>query len=116
MASLSSVTLANAPRRIFFCVISAKEALNQIEPRRTRRREVHMEAAMLGKPALHGRCLMGSVVVEHEMEIEVLFHAPVDALQELDELVGTMAGMAFAMTSPLFASRAANSVVVPLRL
>jgi hypothetical protein len=59
-----------------------------------------MEAAMLDKPALHGRCLMGSVVVEHEMEIEVLFHAPVDALQELDELLCTVAGIAFADDAP----------------
>src|SRR5262245_15661792 len=75
-------------------------ALNQIEPRRTGRREAHMEAAMLCKPTLHCRCLVGSVVVEHEMDIEVLLHAPVDTLQELDEFLGTVPRMAFADDKP----------------
>src|SRR5690349_19706611 len=59
-----------------------------------------MEAAMLCKAMLHGRGLMGCVVVEHEMDIEVLFHAPVNTLEELDEFLGAVPGMAFADDKP----------------
>lgn len=93
-----------------------EEALNQIEPRRTGRREVHMEAAMLGKPTLHGRCLMGSVVVEHEMDIEVLFTHRSIRLRNLMNSLARCRGWHSPMTSPLLASGAANRVVVPLRL
>jgi hypothetical protein len=37
-----------------------------------------------------------SVVVEHEMNIEMVLHAPVDLLEELDEFPGAMARLAFA--------------------
>src|SRR5437762_3018704 len=73
-----------------------KEALNEIEPGCARRREVQMEAWMLGKPRLHLGRLVRPVVVEHEMYVEVLLHAPIDPPQEADELLGTVTRLAFA--------------------
>lgn len=71
-----------------------EEALDEIEPGCTRWREVQLEARMLGELRLR-RASCASVVVEHEMEVEVLLHAPVDRLQEADELFDTVARLAF---------------------
>jgi hypothetical protein len=73
-----------------------EEALDEIEPGGTGRREVQMEAAMIGEPALHRGRLVRPVVVEHEMNIQMPLHAPVDTLEELDELFRAMPGMALA--------------------
>jgi hypothetical protein len=72
-----------------------EEALDQIEPGCAGWREVQPEARMLCQPRLHLGCLVRSVVVEHEMDAEVLLHAPVDPLQEADEFLGTMARLTF---------------------
>ena len=66
-----------------------EEALDEIEPGRARRREVQLEAPMLGEPLLHLGRLVRSVVVEHQVDVEVLLQAPVDPLQEADELFRT---------------------------
>src|SRR5215510_14333789 len=55
-----------------------------------------METAMLEEPALYSGRLVRPVVVEHEVDIEMLLHAPVDALEELDELLCTVPRMALA--------------------
>jgi hypothetical protein len=73
-----------------------EEAFDEIEPGRTRRREVQLEARMLGQPRLHLRCLVRPVVVEHQVDVEVLLHAPVDPLQEADELLGAVTRLALA--------------------
>ena len=73
-----------------------EEALDEIEPGRAGRREVQLEARMLGEPRLHLGRLVRPVVVEHEVDVEVLLHAPVDPLQEADELLGTVARLALA--------------------
>src|SRR5262245_38460256 len=73
-----------------------KEALHQIEPRSAGRREVQMETAMLAEPTLHRLRFVRPVVVEHKMDVEVGLHAPIDALEEADELFGAMPRMALA--------------------
>src|SRR5262245_35101941 len=51
------------------------------------------------------------------MDVEVCLHAPIDALDEADELFGAMPAQWHSpLTRPVFTSSAANSVVVPLRL
>jgi hypothetical protein len=77
-------------------VILGEEALDQIEPGRTGRREVEMEPPVLGEPCLHLRRFVRPVVVEHEMQIEVLLHASVDPPQEADELFRPVTRLAFA--------------------
>src|SRR5215475_5317515 len=51
---------------------------------------------MLDEPALYRGCLVRPVVVKHEVDIEMLLYASVDALEEPDELFCTVPRMAFA--------------------
>src|SRR5215471_11699844 len=55
-----------------------------------------METAMLEEPALYSGRLVRPVVVEHDMDIEIFLHAPVDAVEDLDELLCTVPRMALA--------------------
>ena len=93
-----------------------EEALNEVQPGRRSRNEVQLEAWMPLQPRLNFLCLVRRVVVDDEMEIEMLGYGPVDLLQEPDEFFGAMAGQTFADDLPVFTFKAANSVVVPLRL
>jgi hypothetical protein len=90
-----------------------KEALDEIESGRARRRKVHLEAWMLGEPRLHLGGLVRPVVIEHEMHVEVSKHGSIDPFQKAKELFRPMPRLAFADVKPLFTSRAANSVMVP---
>jgi hypothetical protein len=73
-----------------------EEPLDEVEPGSGGRREVQLEAGMRDEPSLHLGRLVRTVVVEDEMHVEVLFHAPVDALQEADELGRAMSRQALA--------------------
>ena len=80
--------------------------------------------------ALKAGCLVGGVVVEHEMHVARLEDSAVDAAQKAQELPGPplswfagkplpgsgWRGRHSPMTMPDFTSSAANSVVVPWRL
>src|SRR6516162_106062 len=77
MPASSSTTLLKAPRG------------------REGRREVQLEARVLGEPGLHFLGLMGLVVVKNEMEVEGLRHHPVDLLEEANKFFGTVARHAF---------------------
>ena len=93
-----------------------EEPLDEVEPGAGRRREVQDKVFVSCQPALHGRCLVGGVVVEDQMQIEMGGGLAIDLLEEGQELVCPMAGQTFADD---FAGRdveAAKSVVVPLRL
>jgi hypothetical protein len=93
-----------------------EEALDEFEPGGGSRREVQLEARMPGEPRVDLGRLGRPVVVEDEVHVEMLLHAAVDPFQEADELLGAMARLGTPMTRPLFTSRAANSVVVPMAL
>jgi len=73
-----------------------EEPLDQIEPGGAGRREMQLEARMPCEPSLHLGRFMRAVVVEHEMDIEVPLHAPIDAFQEADKLFRPVPGMALA--------------------
>jgi hypothetical protein len=77
---------------------------------------VQLEAGVPLQPILHLLGLVRRIVVEDEVQIERLVHRGVDLIQELDELLGTVARQVWLITWPVLTSRAANSVVVPLRL
>jgi hypothetical protein len=47
-----------------------EEALDHVEPGRRGRCEVQMEARMFLEPTLHGRGLIGGMVVDNQMQIE----------------------------------------------
>lgn len=51
-----------------------EEALHEVHPRGARRREVQLEAGMLGKSAVHLVGLMGRGIIEHDVDVEVLLH------------------------------------------
>ena len=48
-----------------------KEALDHVEPRAGRRREVQMEARMPLEPALYRGGLVGSIIIDDQMQVEI---------------------------------------------
>ena len=48
-----------------------EDALDEVEPGCTGRREVQLDARVLGEPRLHLGRLVRSVVVEHEMDVRL---------------------------------------------
>ena len=64
-----------------------EEALDQVEPGRRCRREMHVEAGMTGQPRLDLGVLVGGVVVGDQVDIEVRRDLPVDPVEEADELL-----------------------------
>ena len=71
-------------------------SFDEVDPRCTCRREVHVEARTLREPTPDRRRLVGCVVIHHEMDIEMLGDLLVDRVQELLELERSMASMTFA--------------------
>jgi hypothetical protein len=59
-----------------------EEPLDEIEPGAGRRREVRDKAFVSCQPALHGRCLVGGVVVEDQMQIEMGRGLAINLLEE----------------------------------
>src|SRR5919202_7078386 len=69
-------------------------ALDQVQPRRARRREVEVEPRMLQQPLVDQRGLVR--LVEHEMHLQIACDAALDLLQEGAELGAAMARLAAA--------------------
>ena len=93
-----------------------EEALDEVHPRRAGRREVQLEARTLGQPRLDLGRLVRPVIVEHQMDVEVPLHAPIDPPQEADELLGAMPRLALADNEASLHVEGPEQVVVPLRL
>jgi hypothetical protein len=68
---------------------------------------------MRREPASDLGGLMGGVVVEDQVKVEIGRRLLVDLLQKAQEFPAAMAGMQLPMTTPVSTSSAANSVVVP---
>ena len=83
-----------APDLIFGEV--AEESLDQIEPGCTGRREVQMEARMLGQLGVDLGVLVGGVVVDDQMQIKRPRGAPIQMSEEGKELVVSVLGQALA--------------------
>jgi hypothetical protein len=73
-----------------------EEALDEVQPGRRCRDEVHLESRMLGEPRLHRRRLVGRVVVDDQVQLDPLPYCTVDLLEEPDELFSPVARLAFA--------------------
>src|SRR5262245_51016849 len=71
-------------------------ALNQIDPGGTLRREMQMIAGTLRKPSLNQGRLVGRVVVDNQMDVQVLGDGSVDRVQELPKLDGAVPAIALA--------------------
>src|SRR4030095_11831207 len=61
-------------------------ALDQVDPRTPRRREVDMEARMPRQPAVDQRRLVRAGVVDNEMNVELLGDRRIDRIEECTEL------------------------------
>src|SRR5881409_1614167 len=79
----------------------AEPTLDQIQPRGRCRREMQVKATMFGQPALHLRMLVGPVVVQDQMNVQLRWDALIDLAQELAELDVAMPGIAGAEDRPL---------------
>src|SRR6185436_13514673 len=71
-------------------------ALDEVDPRGARRREVNVEARMFEKPASDRWCLVRAEIVEHDVDVEVFGHCGVDGVEKLLELDGTVPAMQLA--------------------
>src|SRR5215510_14961845 len=95
MAAISAGTLRNVPRRRLARDLG-EEALDEVQPGRTRRGEVEMKAWMGGAPRLNHGMLVRSVVAENEVDGLPARGLPLDQVQEGDEL-----GVGVARLTPL---------------
>lgn len=66
-------------------------ALGLVQPRRIGRRVVDVEAGRLCEPESYPGMLVGRVVVDDQMDIEMAGFSLIDALEELKKLLVTMA-------------------------
>ena len=71
-------------------------ALDLIDPGGGCRREVDMPVRPSRQPGLDRRGLVGGVVVHDDVDVEACGNAAVDLLQEVEELPGPVAPVAFA--------------------
>ena len=63
-----------------------KPALDQVDPRGSGRREMHVNARMPSQPPMDPRRLVGAVVVEDQVDVERGRHSRLDRVEELTEL------------------------------
>src|SRR4051812_11785301 len=75
---------------------NGEPALNQVQPRRTRRGEMQMKPWVLNQPVLEQLGLVCFQVVEHKMHIQVWCNTALDLLQEFAELNAAMTRLATA--------------------
>src|SRR5690606_15079490 len=68
----------------------AKPALDQIQPGTAGRREMNMKARVATQPTLDLGVLMGCVVVNNQMEIELFGRRPVNCPQESKPFIVTV--------------------------
>src|SRR6185369_2269367 len=68
-------------------------ALDHVDPRRARRREVQVETRTPRKPSMDRRRLVRAGVVENQMHVEFGWNGPLDAMQETPELAGAVASV-----------------------
>jgi len=72
----------------------SEEAFDLVEPGGVSGREVDMPTRAAGEPSSDLGMLVGSIVVDDEMDVELGRHIGLDVTQEGEELLMTMAGFA----------------------
>ena len=82
IADSSERTLSCTPRRSCFRLEGGKPALDEIEPRGVRRREVRMKARVPGEPSADQRGLVRPVVVHDDVHVQVGRHLDIESGQE----------------------------------
>src|SRR3954451_20396827 len=79
----------------------SKPAFDLIEPRRTGGGKVQMIARPRCQPLLHLWMLVGSVIIEHQVDVQSGINGLINATEEAQELLVTVAGMALGNDGPL---------------
>ncbi len=77
---------------------------------------MQVEPGMPGQPALYFGMLVRRIVVHDQMQCQGFVSPPVNCLQELEELVVAVPGLALPNHVHAWTSSAANKVVVPWHL
>jgi len=77
-----------------------KEALDQVQPGAVRRHEMQMPAWTCGQPGLDLRMLVGGVVVDDQVNVEIGGHRRFDCAQEAEKLLMTVAWLALRQHLP----------------
>ena len=93
-----------------------KEPLDHVEPRARSGRKVQVKARMPLEPALYRRGLVGGIIVDDEMQVEIGQSPFVDGLEKAEELAMPVAGHALADDCAVEHVESRKQVVVPLRL
>src|ERR1700730_11203688 len=70
-----------------------EETFHLIEPARARRREMQMVARVTHKPADHLRGFVGAVVIHDDVDLSVRRQLRVEAIEEFQKLLMSMATM-----------------------
>src|SRR6202163_441067 len=72
-----------------------KEALDLVEPGTAGRRQMHVPTRPAVKPVADGGGLVGCVVIDDQMHVKISRHGAPDLVEELAELDGAVAPVAF---------------------
>ena len=64
-----------------------EEPLHEIQPRRRSGREVEVHARVFGEPGPNGRVLVGSIVVENDVDVEFGQNGTLHLSQESQEIL-----------------------------
>src|ERR687891_712218 len=75
-------------------------SLDEVDPRRAGRGEMHVEARMPHQPPPNRGSLVGAVVVEDQVHIEFGGHRGVDRAEEVPKLAGAMPMVKLAQDPP----------------
>ena len=90
MSALSCWTLRWTPRLILLVGEQCEPAFDLIEPGGAGRGEMEVIARAAGEPRFDGRGLVGGVIIEHEMDVEIGRHGLLDLAEELAEFDRTV--------------------------
>src|ERR1700676_1662459 len=82
----------DATPKLFFSEC-CEPAFDQVEPTGGGRREVQMEAGPLGQPCADQFGLVGSVVVQNQMHVQLRRHVLLDGIEEGAKLGGAVAAV-----------------------
>jgi len=91
---LSGTSMDSSPKLLLSK--GGEKAFYEVKPGRSCGSEVHVVARMGCQPATNYRCLVGSVVVHHNMNVQMRGSGSVDLVEEFPKLDGTVS----ALTSP----------------
>jgi hypothetical protein len=96
MAAFSSCTLRWTPALDLLVGKQREPALHLVKPGSAGGREMQVIAGVSSEPGSDRRCLVGGVIVEHQVDVEIGWHGLFDRGQEPAEFDGAVALVATA--------------------